>query len=337
MSAPWIREILDIQTLTLEGIDITSNLISLAGKAQMIQGLAPGSVPIILPSGSVETSFSSMAQAMSAGTKFWDAYIYLTLKRHSDQNVRNRYREVFVVSYADPSDFDPLIIPRIAISQVLLWLTRGGLANSSSQAPLPKMIRNINQFQEGEMVTEGAYMASVMSFDPKLLNLKAVFSMAASELGFDIVFMQRIKLSIAGHKPLKVVNDNWSLIQPNLLQEGLTDRNGRMSDLVRILREKAVAGMTYARLHPGHDANLAQVYTGFYKTCLHAIVSVMSAFDPSKFDNNLAIINSRGLFNSDAFMRRLRDQDAGVKNYQSTVEMWNLTQLSTDFGDLWIN
>lgn len=336
MSTSWLQEILKVQSLTLGDIDVTSSLITLAAKAEMVQGLTHGSIPIILPTGSNETTYSNLLGALSAGTKFWDGYLYFTLVRNSNQGVRERFKNVFVVSYGEPMPFEPLTAARIAISQILLWVTRGGLANTSSQAPLPRMIRNINQFKEGEMNTEGEYMESVLSFDPKLLNLKGVFKMNSMALGFDQVFLQRMKLSIAGHKPLKVVNDNWSLISPHLLDAVNTTPNGRLSALVNLLRTKALAGMTYSKLHPGHEDNLAQKYTGFYRTCLHSIISVMSGFEYANFDNSLAIVNSRGLFNSDPFMRRIRDQDAGVKSYQTTVESWNLTQLETDFGELWL-
>lgn len=337
MSAQWITEIMSIQSLNLDGIDVVSTLVSIASKAEMVQGLTEGSIPIIMPQGSTEATYNSLVGLYSCGTKYWDGFIYMVLSKHPNRATRDRFSKVFVVSFGEPRPYDPVSATKTAISQVILWVTRGGLSNTSSQAPLPKMIRNINLFKEGEMTTEGEYMSSVMSFDPKLINLKALFNQNASSLGFDQVFMQRMKLSIAGHKPLKVINDNWSMISPNLLSGGGTTVNDKMSELVSVLRSKSVAGMTYSRLHPGHEQNVAQKYNGFYKTCLHAIVSVMSGFDNTRVENSLTIICSRGLFNSDPFMRTIRGQPAGIINYQTTVESWNLTQLETDIGDLWLS
>jgi hypothetical protein len=332
----WLADVLAITFLDLEGVDVLTPMRTIAKKAKNVQGLTLGSIPIYAASTDA-TQTPTLSSLMSHGTKFWDAIIYCVLKGRNFRIGAADYEGVFVIEVGTEEAVDITSIPKIAMSMILLWLTRGSFAERNNTNPLPRMVKSILGFEVTNTTSEGALMAMHSSFDLRLINLSGIFQVDPADLGFDPTYVQRIKLSIAGHKPLKVVADNWAMLSGSLPTNPDTSMSGKMASLVILLKEKSDLGLTYKNLHPSTVNNIAQKYPGFYKTCLHAIVSVMSNHQKAQFQDALDIVNSRRMFLQDNFMNGKDGQPAQIVNYQTTVGSWNLVTLASDFGTPWMS
>jgi hypothetical protein len=332
----FLRTALSHTYADLSGIDILTPVMAMAQKVRPIDQLGPNSITIFsnqTDSAAVPNDFEVLAKH---GTKFWDAIIYLSVR--NGHGITGPYTGVFTYSLGTAiPDYDATTSQKVFLACVLLWLSHGGFVDKSNQNPLPKMVKLLAGKKSDDATREGNFLAEHASFDLRLLDLTGIFRIPAASVGLDKVYMQRIKLSIAGHKPLKAALDLWPLIHVHIV----ADRSGgstfeNMQELVTILHDKAKKGLTYPRLHPAHKDNLSQSYSGFYKTCLHAIATVIAGSEGNITESTLVAMRSTNMFKQDSFITKVGDAEPGILTYRSTIDQWTIGNMSAALGEPWL-
>lgn len=201
---------------------------------------------------------------------------------------------------------------------LLIYLTRGYIPNPDSTIPLPKMVLALLK-SNNTVLLEKDLALELSTTNVSNFNLESALD-DNSMGGFNEFFVKRMKLSIAGHKPLKC-----ALRLETALRFALPGHEDETcGGIVKTLLDKSENGNLYKTLHPAFGKVQIEA-PEYYKNCLYAIFKVLG--------ENVTLIRNTNMFELDPFVGK--DDKAGIFTYMPTYESWDLNKVEAAYGVPW--
>lgn len=270
--------------ISLRNLDLSLFVLPLARNYEGVIPIQNQSIKIFYPKnqeGAINMATAeTLGIILQSGTKIFDALQYIAAK--TSENYES-YSDVFDLEEVNNGSIANQVsaITHLTACVIILY-TRGSLpgsnASSSSQA-LPRFVTNMSSCLNYE--SEGILRDASMSFDPRHINIRSIMEANVYD-GWNSVVANRINLGIAGHKPLKIVNDLWMQFPENAKTP---------NSLVGRLKAKydALNGGFYLNLHPAF-AVVATAYSKFYLNCLKAVYDAIPGSTAHKYETLESLI-----------------------------------------------
>jgi hypothetical protein len=302
----------------VRGEDIAKLIVKWACLAKRIEPIAKSSIRIMAAAGTSdldrlydvaddERMFTDM---VSRGTPLINALAFMA---HGKDR---KFREYFKIVEGMSSSSNEYLLEannKMALFLTLV-LTRGSVPKlNAATTPIPRLFKDMKGISG--INSEGEFAKALCDFD--LAQLDFAFVLSSDLPGMDQIFLNRINLAMAGHKPLKISSDYQGFFV------GETETNQIALSLSKLLANKHQDNMWFPRLHPLHKQRVTDKYKGFYKSCIFAIYIALGGDDIANHR-----MKTHGALRPDRWV-----QSEDMKSFTPTYHIWDLTQLAKDIGD----
>jgi hypothetical protein len=207
-----------------------------------------------------------------------------------------------------------LIANNQVLSFVLIALTRGSVPKrSASTVPIPRILRDLKGMDT--FSSEAEFSNSIADFDLSQIDCSSLLDTPLGDM--DQVFLNRINLAMAGHKPLKVASDLKDYFV------GEDDTNAKAVQLSNLLANLYIDQMFYKSLHPLNKSRITDNYRGFYRSSIFAIFVAMG-----KGEASWLRLKAHNALKPDFWVK---SEDFLL--FQPQYHKWDLSKLAADIGE----
>lgn len=310
--------------LTLEGINVAEALGTVAAEGSFLPPLSPGEIKIY---GGVDNKQQEQLwRLIDHGTRVVDAIVFLTAKAATTWEQK---KAMFAIHDTANPDTSVEKVPKSKVSHyfnstMLIWLAQGQPPLANSTNPIPQFVRNTCGISDDKRM--GYFATLVASFDMRLMNWTWFVNNYLPNK-YDPIMLQRIKLTMAGNKPIKLIKTLWTD-----LENALPNKQAPEYVLLHMLKLKADLGFTYFPLHPGVKSvqNMGSDYSKFY------LQSLLLVFDTlGKDDTAVKKMKATGMFKNEKMLEKDAEGNYPLDAHTRLYKAWNISQLSTVMGNPW--